>query len=53
MHRKHSLVLGKNKTEIFKEFKGNLENCTSKIVKLKERIYDGNLTALGVFILPK
>lgn len=53
MHRKRNLVLGKNKTEIFKEFKGNLESCTNKIVNLKERIYDGNLTALGVFTLAK
>lgn len=53
MLRKLNLVLGKNKAEIFKEFKGNSENCTNKIVKLKERIYDGNLTALSVFTLAK
>lgn len=53
MHRKQNLVLEKNIAEIFKEFKGNSENCTNKIAKLKERFYDGNLTALNVFTLAK
>lgn len=53
MHRKWNLVQGKNIAEIFKEFKGNSEIFTNKIAKLKERIYDRNLTALNVFTLAK